>query len=135
MTVERDNNLGMAWIDYKKAYDMVPHSWIQESLELSGVANNVVEIIARLMKTWNVELKSCGVFLAKVNIRRGIFKCDNLSPLLFLICMFPLTEISSRVQPGYTLKCGERLNYLLFMADLKICGKNEREINALASTV
>ena len=24
----RKKNLAMAWIDYKKAYDMVPHSWI-----------------------------------------------------------------------------------------------------------
>ena len=24
----RNKNLAMAWIDYKKAYDMVPHSWI-----------------------------------------------------------------------------------------------------------
>ena len=113
---------------------MVPHSWIQESLELAGVANNVVEFIARSMKTWNVELMSCGKFLAKVNIRRGIFRGDCLSPLLFVICMFPLTEILRQVQLGYTLKCGERLNHLLFMDDLKIYGKNEREINALAST-
>ena len=28
----------MAWIDYKKAYDMVPHSWIIETLQLTGVA-------------------------------------------------------------------------------------------------
>ena len=132
---KRHTNLGMAWIDYKKAYDMVPHSWIQESLELSGVANNVVEFIARSMKTWNVELMSCGEFLAKVNIRRGIFQGDSLSPLLFVICMFPLTEILRQVQSGYTLKCGERLNHLLFMDDLKIYGKNEREINALTSTV
>ena len=30
----RKNNLAMAWIDYKKAYDMVPHSWIKECLDL-----------------------------------------------------------------------------------------------------
>ena len=24
----RNKNLAMVWIDYKKAYDMVPHSWI-----------------------------------------------------------------------------------------------------------
>ena len=24
----RKRNLSMAWIDYKKAYDMLPHSWI-----------------------------------------------------------------------------------------------------------
>ena len=26
----RNKNLAMTWIDYKKAYDMVPHSWIIE---------------------------------------------------------------------------------------------------------
>ena len=24
----RNKNLAMSWIEYKKAYDMVPHSWI-----------------------------------------------------------------------------------------------------------
>ena len=31
---KRHTNLGMAWIDYKKTYDMIPHSWILESLGL-----------------------------------------------------------------------------------------------------
>ena len=30
----RRKNLAMAWIDYKKAYDMVPHSWIINSLKM-----------------------------------------------------------------------------------------------------
>ena len=34
----RNKTLAMVWIDYKKAYDMVPHSWIIESLDLFGVA-------------------------------------------------------------------------------------------------
>ena len=31
---KRHTNLGMVGIDYTKAYDMVPHSWILESLAL-----------------------------------------------------------------------------------------------------
>ena len=31
----------MAWIDYKKTYDMVPHLWIMASLDLCGVAEKV----------------------------------------------------------------------------------------------
>ena len=31
----------MGCIDYRKAYDMVPHSWIVEMLELVNVADNV----------------------------------------------------------------------------------------------
>lgn len=26
----REANLAIAWIDYKKAYDMLPHTWIME---------------------------------------------------------------------------------------------------------
>ena len=114
---------------------MVPHSWILESLELANVADNVINFITRSMRNWNVDLTSCGEFLGKVNIRRGIFQGDSLSPLLFVISMIPLTEILRNVPTGYTLKCGLKLNHLLFMDDLKIYGKSEREINGLVSTV
>ena len=31
----------MTWIDYKKMYDFVPHSWINECMELFGIVDNV----------------------------------------------------------------------------------------------
>ena len=34
----RLTKLSMAWIDYKKAYDMVPHSWILKFLEMVGAS-------------------------------------------------------------------------------------------------
>ena len=37
----RDKNLAMAWVGYKKAYDMVRHLWIIECLDLFGVAENI----------------------------------------------------------------------------------------------
>jgi hypothetical protein len=33
----RNKNLSMAWIDYQKAFDSVPHSWVEKSIELGGV--------------------------------------------------------------------------------------------------
>ena len=38
---KRLTNLAMAWTDYNKAYDFVPHSWIGECMEMFGVAGNV----------------------------------------------------------------------------------------------
>ena len=70
---KRYTTLGMAWIDYKKAYDMVPHSSILESLELVQVSDNILEFVKRSMAKWQTELTSCGESLAKVNIRRRIF--------------------------------------------------------------
>ena len=48
-------NLGMAWVDYKKAYDMVPHSWVIESLRFAQVAQNIIEFIERSMNNWKTD--------------------------------------------------------------------------------
>ena len=37
---DRKRRKTMAWIDYKKAYDMVPHSCISECLEMFGILEN-----------------------------------------------------------------------------------------------
>ena len=42
-------NVAMVYIDYRKAYDMVPHSWILEMMEVTGVAKNVGSLIRRGM--------------------------------------------------------------------------------------
>ena len=132
---KRHTNLGMAWIDSKKTYDMVPHSWILESLELVQVSDNILKFVKRSMANWQTELTSCGESLAKVNIRRGIFQGNSLSPLLFVICKIPLTHVLREAKARYTLGGGEKINHLLFMDDLKLYGKSENEIKGLVSTV
>ena len=37
----RKTNLHVAWIDYKKAFDSVPHSWIAKSLQMLGISDNI----------------------------------------------------------------------------------------------
>ena len=34
-------NLSMAWVDYKKAYNVVPHSWIITTMGMVGLAENI----------------------------------------------------------------------------------------------
>ena len=97
----RHTNLAMAWIDYWKAYDMVPHSWIGECLEMFGIAVNVRQFLLSSMKKWKTKLTSCGRHLGVVNIKRGIFQGDSLSPLLFVLCMVPLSLVLRRSKAGY----------------------------------
>jgi hypothetical protein len=33
----RNKNLSIAWIDYQKAFDSIPYSWVEKSIELVGV--------------------------------------------------------------------------------------------------
>ena len=132
---KRHTNLGMTWIDYKKVYNMVLHSWILESLELIQVSENILKFVKRSMANWKTELTSCGESLAKVNVRRGIFQSDSLSSLLFVICMISLTHVLRKAKARYILGGGEKINHLLFMGELKLYGKSENKIKGLVSTI
>ena len=46
----RKKNIAMAWIDYKKAYDMVPHLRIIECLDLFGVSENIKSLLVNSME-------------------------------------------------------------------------------------
>ena len=40
--IKRKVNISTAWIDYKKAYDSVPHDWIIESLKIHKFDNTII---------------------------------------------------------------------------------------------
>ena len=83
-------NVVMLWIDYKKIYDTVPHSWIKEILSITRVAKNIQHLLTNSMEKWGTLLSSNGNELGKVDIRRGIFQGDSFSPLLFVMVIYPL---------------------------------------------
>ena len=83
--------LSMAWEDYRKAYDMVPHLWILKVLNLSKVAGNLEIFMKNSMASWQTNLLCNGENLGEVKIKRGIFQGDSLSPLLFIMVMMPLS--------------------------------------------
>ena len=126
----------MAWVDHKKAYDMVPHSWIRKCMLMFRVAGNKTRVLDKSMDKWCTELTSCGRPLGKVNIWRGIFQGDSLSPLLFVMALIPLTLVLRKVKAGYDLAGRRRVvNHLLFMDDLKLYGKSEKQVDTLLNTV
>ena len=63
----------MAWVDYKKAYDMVPHSWILETIEMMGVEDNVRLLLRQSMSHCKTMLSAGNQNLGIVDINRGIF--------------------------------------------------------------
>ena len=75
-----NKNLAMAWIDYKKAYDMVPHSWIIECLDLFAVAENIKSLLVNSVEKRKVVLCSGNSELGKVEIKQGIFQGNSLFP-------------------------------------------------------
>ena len=53
-------NVTMAYINYRKAYNVVPHSLILEMMEVTGAAKNVGSLIRRSMSNWCTVLNPDG---------------------------------------------------------------------------
>ena len=115
---------------------MLPHSWILETLAMIKVAKNIEGLLKRSMANWKTVLTANGKTLGEVDIRRGIFQGDTLSPLLFVVAMIPLTLLLRKEKMGYRFgEAKRKINHLLFMDDLKLFGGNLQEVERLCDVV
>jgi hypothetical protein len=91
----------MAWIDYQKAFDRVPHSWIINSLDLIGINNKVIAFTKKAMTYWracmHLHAENELIETEDIKVHCGIFQGDSHSPLLFHICLIPLMEQLNRL--------------------------------------
>ena len=60
------------------------------------VAENLKGLLVESIKDWKTVLTTNGEMLGKIDISRGIFQGDSLSPLLFFIVMIPLSILLKR---------------------------------------
>ena len=89
-------NISTSWIYCWIAYDMVPHSWLQEFIDLFAVAENVTIFLGESICKWIIKLRSSGIGLGNVKVRKVLFQGDNLSPFLNIINFILLTLIFTK---------------------------------------
>ena len=130
-TKARKKNMSMAWIDYKKAFDSVPHSWILKALRIYRVSPTVINFVEESMKDWKTEMhlfhRNGAIKTEKIAIKRGIFQGDSLSPLLFCMSLIPLTNMINRENLGYEIDRKNKISHLFYMDDLKTFSKTEEQ--------
>ena len=132
----RNKNLAMAWIDYKKTYDMVQHSWIPVCLDLFGVVENIKSLLVNSMENWKVMLCSGSFEIGEVQIKRGIFQGDSLSPLVFVLALILLSLILRNAKAAYKFsESKEKINHHSFMYDLNLYSRSEKALDSLVQTV
>ena len=133
-------NLSLAWIDYKKAFDSIPHSWLLETLKIHRTPDILIEFLRSAMEQWDLDLslklKNNTILVKGVRIRRGIFQGDSLSPLLFCMALMPLSSLLNKMKAGYQMRSSKvKVNHLLYIDDLKLISKNDQELKEQLCTV
>ena len=123
---ENRRNLTTVWLDYKKAFDSVPHSWIVESLKLARVPDKIINAIAVLMTKWKTKMQIYGenknLENDEIEYNRGIIQGDTLSLILFVLSVNPMSFLLKRYE-GYKIgkdKRDKNVSHLFFVDDLKL---------------
>jgi hypothetical protein len=123
----------MAWIDYQKAFDRVPRSWIIKALELIGINNKVIAFTKKVMTYWRTRMSLHAenelIETEDIKIQCRILQGDSLSPLLFCICLVPLAEQLNRLNTEYEEHISKtKSSHLHYIDDLKLIAKSEEEL-------
>ena len=100
-------NLSTAWIDYRKAFDSVPHSWILKTMQTYKVSPTLINLLNHSMSTWKTTMilnySTSKIVTNPISIKNGIFQGDSLSPLLFCLALAPLSNLLNNTNMGYTV--------------------------------
>ena len=117
----KQRNISTAWIDYKKAFDSVPHDWIIE------------KFLRKKMNNWKMSLhlnhEDGQIKTDHFSINTGIFQGDSPSGFLFILLLLPLSWLLNTSNIGYRInRQGDIISYLLFMDDLKLFAANDNQL-------
>ncbi|XP_044760181.1 uncharacterized protein LOC123317642 [Coccinella septempunctata] len=134
-------NISVAWIDYRKAFDSVPHTWLLKVLKMHGVHEKLIHLLRFLMQTWRTSLlirTGDGMKQSRsIKIRRGVFQGDTLSAIWFCMAINPLSALLRNTEYGYVIdkQRSIRINHSLYIDDLKLYGANFEQIKRLLEIV
>ena len=81
-TVRTSKMLSMGWIDYKKAYDMVPHLWLKEGMELIRLEGKIIGFLSDRKERWRTILMANNQIFGKVN-KEGYLSRSYSFPITF----------------------------------------------------
>jgi hypothetical protein len=100
---------------------------------MTGINTKVISFTQKVMGYWSTRMRLRAenklIETEDIKIQCGIFQGDSLSPLLFCICLLPLTEQLNKLNIGYeehTTKT--KISHLLYMDDLKLIAKSQEEL-------
>ena len=92
-------------IDYKKAFDSVPHTWIAKNLELYKICPAIAPFMGENMKSWKTILHlnhDKGMMPSRpIEIKSGVYQGDSLTPLIFFLALASLSALLNKSGYGY----------------------------------
>ncbi|KAI5731489.1 hypothetical protein M8J77_010820 [Diaphorina citri] len=130
----KKRNLSNCYIDYAKAYDSIPHSWLLEVLKIYKINDNIINTLAKLMTNWKTKIHLNDIVTDEILFKRGLYQGDSYSSLWFCLSINPLSTILNTMSTGYKLD-GMNFTHLLYMDDLKLFASSAINLQKMINIV
>ena len=89
----------IAYIDYRKAFDSVPHSWLIHVLQIYKIDPQIINSLQQLMKKWtttlHVKVKNHRIMSDPIRIQRDYIKGTILARYGFALHQTPFLICST----------------------------------------
>ena len=90
-------NLVIVWLDYRKAFHSIPHSWLLHTLKLPKLPKHLLTEIKSLTESrytkLNLNGKDDSIVPNVIKIIRGIYQGDSLSVTPFVLALNSLSHL------------------------------------------
>ncbi|KAK1939735.1 putative reverse transcriptase, partial [Babesia divergens] len=135
LNVKHKHKLYATWVDVKKAYDSVDHKYLMHVLESLKLPDWVLAFLRASISRWHIDIRWGKEALMTKAIGKGILQGDSLSPLLFVLCMDPLSRKLNALYPPVKVRTPDdrilATNHLLYIDDLKIIVEKKGTLKAM----
>ena len=136
---KNNRNMYIAYSDYGKPIDSVPHSWLIHVLQIYKLDPEIINSLQQLMKNWTntlqIKVKNHRIISDPICIQRGIYQGDSLSPLWFYLALKHLSYLLKRTKHVFGIHCckqeTQRLNHLLYMDDIELYAATHNQLQEL----
>jgi hypothetical protein len=128
----KHKKLSIAWIDYQKAFDSVPNSWVEKSTEVIGAKSKMFRFCKLSMEKWKTRLhfktKQEVIQSQPIQVKRDFFRGLSFATIL-LYNIYSIKKYLNRADGEYQVRGTERkITQLLYMDDLELLGRSKDDL-------
>ena len=94
------NNLKTTWIDVKKAFDSVDHSYLIECIEKLNFPPWIYPFLKSTIERWKIDIKLNNKTILEKHIKRGILQGDSLASSVRTLYGSAESEVECHIPQG-----------------------------------
>ena len=133
--IEENGNVFCAFVDYKKAFDVVDRDLMVTRLEDSGVNGKMLELIRGMYSGTSNLLRINGELTEEFPSKNSVLQGNNLSSTIFSLFINSLLKELKRDSHGIRINNGRNINCLAYADDIVIMAMTEEGLQSLLNVI